>query len=79
MERSFGAGFHGDGSSDGHGGGLAPGVGRTWARSEYESDAGSIFSSEDDVWGQDIGGVSLDCTAQAYVWVDHLPDIDTWN
>ncbi|KAK4689436.1 chitin synthase, partial [Tremellales sp. Uapishka_1] len=48
MERSFGAGFHGDGDS------LAPG--RNWARSEYESDSGSIFSSEDDVWGQDIGG-----------------------
>ncbi len=73
MERSFGAGFHGDGSSDGHGignpngngigngirdlDGLAPN--RAWARSEYDSDAGSVFSSDDDVWGQDIGGVSV--------------------
>ena len=27
--------------------------------SEYESDAGSVFSSDDDVWGGEIGGVSL--------------------
>jgi chitin synthase len=68
FERHFGAGFHGEesfgntgtgGSSDGgHGapgqGGLAP-----WARarSEYDSDAGSVFSSDEDVWGGEIGGV----------------------
>jgi chitin synthase len=54
FERQFGAGFHGDNN-----GMLAPGGGRGgWTRSEYESDAGSVFSSEDDVWGADIGGVS---------------------
>lgn len=64
MERSFGAGFHGDGSSDGHGrrdlDGLAPN--RAWVKSEYDSDAGSVFSSDDDVWGQDIGGVCFQCS-----------------
>lgn len=49
MERQFGSGFHGDE--------LVPRGGRT--RSEYEnSDAGSVFSSDDDVWGGEIGGVS---------------------
>jgi chitin synthase len=51
MERQYGGGFHGDD------GGLAPGR-AVWARSEYESDAGSVFSSEEDVWGAEIGGVS---------------------
>ena len=52
FERQFGAGFHGDDN-----GMLAPVGGRgPWTRSEYESDAGSVFSSEDDVWGADIGG-----------------------
>lgn len=67
MDRQYGNGngFHGDdGSSDGHGHGLGLGVpGTRWAtRSEYgESDAGSLFSSEDDVWGAEIGGVSGFC------------------
>lgn len=60
LERQFGAGFHGED------GGLAvPGGGRSaWARSEYESDAGSVFSSEDDVWGADVGGVSLNVLSE---------------
>ena len=49
MERQYGAGFHGDE--------LVPGRG-AWVRSEYESDEGSVFSSDDDVWGGEIGGVS---------------------
>lgn len=51
LERQYGQGFHGDDM-------LAPGGRGGWTRSEYESDAGSLFSSEDDVWGADIGGVS---------------------
>ena len=56
LERQYGAGFHGDDMLAP--GGFAPGR-PGWIRSEYESDAGSVFSSEDDVWGADIGGVSL--------------------
>lgn len=55
MERQYGQGFHGDDL-------LAPGAPGAWTRSEYESDAGSVFSSEDDVWGADIGGVCLSLT-----------------
>ncbi|WRT69956.1 uncharacterized protein IL334_006947 [Kwoniella shivajii] len=50
MERTFGAGFHGDND------GLGPGPRGAWARSEYESDSGSVFGSEEDVWGAEIGG-----------------------
>ncbi|WWD19914.1 chitin synthase 1 [Kwoniella shandongensis] len=50
MERQFGQGFHND--SDGLG--VAPRGG--WTRSEYESDSGSVFGSEEDVWGAEIGG-----------------------
>ncbi len=47
MEKQFGAGFHGDE--------LVPRG--AWTRSEYEgSDTGSVFSSDDDVWGGEIGG-----------------------
>lgn len=57
MERQFGVGFHGD-----------PGLGgdrgmalreRPWARSEYDSDNGSLYSSEEDMWGGEVGGVSI--------------------
>ncbi|ORX40470.1 chitin synthase 1 [Kockovaella imperatae] len=47
LERQYGSGFHGDE--------LAPAP-SPWARSEYESDANSVFSSEEDVWGSEIGG-----------------------
>ena len=68
FERQFGPagaflGDDGSGSSNGHGGGF-DGVGmgiqpsRSWVRSEYESDAGSVFSTDEDVWGAEIGGVS---------------------
>ncbi|WVQ83744.1 chitin synthase 1 [Cryptococcus sp. DSM 104549] len=50
MERQFGAGFHGDAD------GLGPGPRGAWTRSEYDSDSGSVFSSEEDVWGGEIGG-----------------------
>ncbi|KAK8853481.1 chitin synthase 1 [Kwoniella newhampshirensis] len=50
MERQFGRGFHND--SDG----LGPGPRGAWTRSEYDSDAGSVFGSEEDVWGAEIGG-----------------------
>jgi chitin synthase len=62
------------GSSDGHGysnsdsgrlvappafgNGIGNGLGRGRARSEYESDAGSVFSGDEDIWGAEIGGVS---------------------
>ena len=52
MEKQYGQGFHGDDLP-------VPGRG-AWVRSEYDgSDSGSLFSSEDDVWGADIGGVSV--------------------
>lgn len=65
FERSFGnGGFHMDDSSDGHGGALHPN--RGWVRSEYDgSDSNSVFSSEDDVWGADVGAVSLYCCRMA--------------
>jgi chitin synthase len=60
FERQFGGGFHDSNSSDGHGQyGLTPGYPQGRGRSEYESDAGSVFSGEDDIWGAEIGGVSL--------------------
>ncbi|ORY25449.1 chitin synthase-domain-containing protein [Naematelia encephala] len=49
FERQYGSGFHGED------GGLAPGR-AAYARSEYDSDSGSVFSSEEDVWGAEIGG-----------------------
>ncbi|WWC64871.1 uncharacterized protein I303_107485 [Kwoniella dejecticola CBS 10117] len=52
MERQFGAGFHGD--NDGLG--LGPTPRAAWTRSDYESDSGSVFGSEEDVWGAEIGG-----------------------
>lgn len=52
MERQFGQGFHNDPD------GLGPGPRGGWTRSEYESDSGSVFGSEEDVWGAEIGGVS---------------------
>lgn len=58
MERQFGAGFHGDPRL----GGDLPGMGmgeRPWARSEYDSDNGSLYSSEEDMWGGEVGGVSI--------------------
>lgn len=69
FERQFGGGFHGDDStsSEGHGSsngygqyGLTPGYphNRGFVRSEYESDAGSVFSGDEDIWGAEIGGVS---------------------
>lgn len=72
MERHFGGGFYNDESgsasgSEGHGMGNGYGAGglsapRPWAsnrNTEYDgSDAGSIFSSDEDVWGGDVGGVS---------------------
>ena len=70
FERQFGTGFHGDDStsSEGHGSsngygqyGLTPGYphNRGFVRSEYESDAGSVFSGDEDIWGAEIGGVRL--------------------
>ncbi|WVR09675.1 hypothetical protein IAU60_006750 [Kwoniella sp. DSM 27419] len=52
MERQFGAGFHSFADNDG----LGPGPRGAWTRSEYESDSGSVFGSEEDVWGAEIGG-----------------------
>ncbi|WWC72270.1 uncharacterized protein I206_106232 [Kwoniella pini CBS 10737] len=52
MEKQFGAGFHGD--NDGLG--LGPTPRAAWTRSDYESDSGSVFGSEEDVWGAEIGG-----------------------
>jgi len=61
MEKQFGAGFHGDV--------LVPGRG-AYTRSEYESDAGSTFSGDDDVWGGEIGGVSFPqyCSEPRLIW-----------
>ncbi|ODN77368.1 chitin synthase 1 [Cryptococcus amylolentus CBS 6039] len=61
MERQFGAGFHGDPKSpNGGGGGLGANLGvggpKAWTRSEYDSDSGSVFSSEEDMWGGEVGG-----------------------
>ncbi|OCF44544.1 chitin synthase 1 [Kwoniella heveanensis CBS 569] len=63
MERQFGAGFHGPGgpgAAGGYGGDsdslLGPGPRGAWTRSDYESDSGSVFGSEEDVWGAEIGG-----------------------
>jgi chitin synthase len=40
--------------------GLHPFFGRSGSGSgEGDSDAGSVFSSDEDVWGAEIGGVSL--------------------
>ena len=58
LERQFGSGFHGEESYAPRG---------AWARSEYESDAGSLFSSEEDVWGSEIGGVGDRLTSLACV------------
>ena len=56
LEKQFGnAGFYGD---VGGGDELQPGR-PGWVRSEYESDAGSVFSSDEDLWGGEIGGVSF--------------------
>jgi chitin synthase len=55
MEKLYGA-LHPVNQSDE--GFLQPGSrGNGWTRSEYD-DSNSIFSSEDDVWGADVGGVS---------------------
>jgi chitin synthase len=62
FERQFGnGGFHDSNSSDGGHGqyGLTPGYPQSRIRSEYESDAGSVFSGDEDIWGAEIGGVSL--------------------
>ena len=62
FERQFGnGGFHDSNSSDGGHGqyGLTPGYQQNRIRSEYESDAGSVFSGDEDIWGAEIGGVSL--------------------
>ena len=72
MERHLGnVGFYGDdgsGSSDGlgargwegggGGGGLHPWTARNASGRSAESDTGSVWSSDEDVWGADIGGVS---------------------
>jgi chitin synthase len=61
FERQFGnGGYHDSNSSDGGHGqyGLVPGYPQSRIRSEYESDAGSVFSGEEDIWGAEIGGVS---------------------
>lgn len=57
MERQFGAGFHGDPRLGGDLRGMGMGE-RPWARSEYDSDNGSLYSSEEDMWGGEVGGVS---------------------
>lgn len=58
MERQFGAGFHGDPRLGGDLRGMGMGE-RPWARSEYDSDNGSLYSSEEDMWGGEVGGVSI--------------------
>lgn len=55
MERQFGAGFHGDPRLGGDLRGMGMGE-RPWARSEYDSDNGSLYSSEEDMWGGEVGG-----------------------
>lgn len=72
MERQFGAGFHDDASSaDSHAyataaaAGLPPptrGLHPFFANSrgrDGDSDTGSVWSSDEDVWGAEIGGVSI--------------------
>lgn len=67
FERQFGGGFHDSNSSDGHGQyGLTPGYPQGRIRSEYESDAGSVFSGEDDIWGAEIGGVGVSSSGKRY-------------
>ncbi|WWC91990.1 uncharacterized protein L201_006944 [Kwoniella dendrophila CBS 6074] len=60
FERQFGVGFHGDQNNNSNLGlGLNPpgnGPRAAWTRSDYESDSGSVFGSEEDVWGAEIGG-----------------------
>lgn len=65
MERHLGnVGFYGDegsGSSDGHGArnGLHPWTARNASGRSADSDTGSVWSSDEDVWGGDVGGVSI--------------------
>ncbi|WOO84845.1 Chitin synthase 1 [Vanrija pseudolonga] len=51
MEKMHGAGFYGE-----NGGAELMVPPREFGRNDYDSDAGSIMSSEEDVWGGDIGG-----------------------
>ncbi|WVN90063.1 chitin synthase 1 [Cryptococcus depauperatus CBS 7841] len=54
-----GTSIHGaeGGIGSGLGAGFRTGPGqRTWTRSEYDSDSGSVFSSEEDMWGGEVGG-----------------------